>query len=162
MQEGLHQIKSFLCTVLIRSGEATKRKASCKIIVKRHDMNWAQWGFNVALTLFHSYWDLEAGDNQSLTSQWWDLCSNPVPLAPQAKSLTTKPPILLDTMVIDTPFAKVFYDLLGENERSLSVIHKGLCRNPQCKKITLRVDFWIFITLNVNKITLNVKKKFLH
>ena len=43
----------------------------------------------VALAIFHSYRDLEAGDNQSLKSQWRDRELSPEPLAPQAKSLTT-------------------------------------------------------------------------
>ena len=48
----------------------------------------------VALAVFHQYHDLEAGDNQSLKFKWRDRESNPGPLAPQAKSLTTRPPPL--------------------------------------------------------------------
>ena len=40
----------------------------------------------VALTLVQSYRDLEAGDNQSLKSQWRDSGSNHGPLDPQTKS----------------------------------------------------------------------------
>ena len=43
------------------------------------------------LVVFQPYLDLEAGDNQSLKFKWLDLESNPGPLAPQAKSLTTRP-----------------------------------------------------------------------
>ena len=43
----------------------------------------------VALAVFQPYGDLEAGDNQSLKFKWRDRESNPGPLAPQAKSLTT-------------------------------------------------------------------------
>ena len=50
----------------------------------------------VALAVFQPYRDLEAGDNQSLKFKWRDRELNPGPLAPQAKSLTTRPPPLLD------------------------------------------------------------------
>ena len=50
---------------------------------------------NVALAIFQPYRDLEAGDNQSLKFKWRGGESNPGPLAPQAKSLTTRPPLLL-------------------------------------------------------------------
>ena len=49
----------------------------------------------VALAVFQPYRDLEAGDNQSLKFKWRGGESNPGPLAPQAKSLTTRPPPLL-------------------------------------------------------------------
>ena len=48
----------------------------------------------VALAVFQPYRDLEAGDNQSLKIKWRGGESNPGPLAPQAKSLTTRPPPL--------------------------------------------------------------------
>ena len=48
----------------------------------------------VALAVFQPYRDLEAGDNQSLKFKWRGGESNPGPLAPQAKSLTTRPPPL--------------------------------------------------------------------
>ena len=48
----------------------------------------------VALAVFQSYLDLEAGDNQSLKFKWLGGELNPGPLAPQAKSLTTRPPPL--------------------------------------------------------------------
>ena len=46
----------------------------------------------VALAVFQPYRDLEAGDDQSLKFKWRDRESNPRSLAPQAKSLTTRPP----------------------------------------------------------------------
>ena len=49
----------------------------------------------VALAVFQPYHDLEAGDNQSLKFKWRGGESNSGPLAPQAKSLTTRPPPLL-------------------------------------------------------------------
>ena len=49
---------------------------------------------NVDLAVFQPYRDLEAGDNQSLKFKWRGGESNPGPLAPQAKSLTTRPPPL--------------------------------------------------------------------
>ena len=49
---------------------------------------------NVDLAIFQPYLDLEAGDNQSLKIQGASRESNPGPLAPQAKSLTTRPPLL--------------------------------------------------------------------
>ena len=45
----------------------------------------------VAFAVFQPYRDLEAGDNQSLKFKWRGRESNPGPLAPQAKSLTTGP-----------------------------------------------------------------------
>ena len=48
----------------------------------------------VALAVFQPYRDLEAWDNQSLKFKWRDRESNPGPLAPQAKSLSTRPPLL--------------------------------------------------------------------
>ena len=50
----------------------------------------------VALAVFQPYCDSEAGDNQSLKFKWRGGESNPVPLALQAKSLTTRPPLLLN------------------------------------------------------------------
>ena len=52
----------------------------------------------VALAVFQPYREWEAGDNQSLKFKWRDLESNPEPLAPQAKSLTTTPPPLPPTL----------------------------------------------------------------
>ena len=49
------------------------------------------WRFYVASTIFQSYRDLEAGDTQSLKSEWRDPDSNSGPLALQAKSLATPP-----------------------------------------------------------------------
>ena len=54
----------------------------------------------VALAIFQPYRDLEAGDNQSLKSKWQDGESNPGPLAVQAKSLSTIPPLLLQCMSV--------------------------------------------------------------
>ena len=48
----------------------------------------------VALAVFQPYRDLEAGDNQPLKYKWRGRESNPGPLALQAKSLTTRPPLL--------------------------------------------------------------------
>ena len=48
----------------------------------------------VTLTIFQSYRDLETGYTLSLKSNWRDPGSNPGPLTPQAKSLTTLPPPL--------------------------------------------------------------------
>ena len=48
----------------------------------------------VALAVFQPYRNLVAGDNQSLKFKCCDRESNPVPLAPQAKGLTTRPPQL--------------------------------------------------------------------
>ena len=47
-----------------------------------------------ALAVFQPYRDLEAGDNQSMKFKWRGGESNPGPLALQAKSLTTRPPLL--------------------------------------------------------------------
>ena len=48
----------------------------------------------VASTAFQPYRDLTAGDNQSLKFKWRGGELNTGPLAPQAKSLTTRPPSL--------------------------------------------------------------------
>ena len=48
----------------------------------------------VALAVFQPYRDLEAGDNQSLKFKWRGGELNPEPFARQAKSLTTRPPLL--------------------------------------------------------------------
>ena len=48
----------------------------------------------VALAVFQPYRDLEAGYTQSLKFEWRGGEPNPGPLAPQAKSLTTRPPPL--------------------------------------------------------------------
>ena len=48
-------------------------------------------GIYVASAVFQPYRNLKAGDNQSLEFKWRGRESNPRPLAPQAKSLTTRP-----------------------------------------------------------------------
>ena len=58
---------------------------------------------NVALAIFQPYRDLEAGDNQSLKFKWRGGESNPGPLAPQVKSLTTRPPLLLSHLLLIKP-----------------------------------------------------------
>ena len=45
------------------------------------------------LVIFQRCRNLEAGDNQFLKSYWRDWESNPGPLVPQAKCLTTTPPL---------------------------------------------------------------------
>ena len=49
---------------------------------------------NVDLAIFQPFLDLETGDNQSLKVQVVRPGMNPDPLAPQTKSLTTRPPLL--------------------------------------------------------------------
>ena len=60
---------------------------------------WVGWlvvlRIYVASAVFQPYRDLEAGDNQSLKIQVARRESKPSPLAPQAKSLTTQPQMLL-------------------------------------------------------------------
>ena len=55
------------------------------LVVLRINVDWA---------IFQPYLDLEAGDNQSLKIQVARPGIEPRPLAPQAKSLTTRPPLL--------------------------------------------------------------------
>ena len=59
---------------------------------------WLYWlvvlEIYVALVVFQPYHNLEAGDNLSLKFKWRGRESNPGPLAPQAKSLTTRSPPL--------------------------------------------------------------------
>ena len=52
-----------------------------------------------ALAVFQPYRDLEAGDYQSFKFKWRGGESNPGPLAPQAKSLTTRPPPLPESVL---------------------------------------------------------------
>ena len=72
----------------------------------------------VALAVFQPYLDLEARDNQSLKFKWRGGESNPGPLAPQAKSLTTRPPPLpiypgTDTVVCDVEIEIVAFVING-------------------------------------------------
>ena len=68
------------------------------MLYRLQQVGWLVWlvvlGIYVALAVFQSYRDLEAGDNQSLKFKWRDRELNPGPLTPQAKSLTTRPPPL--------------------------------------------------------------------
>ena len=57
---------------------------------------------NVDLAIFQPNLDLEAGDDQSLKIQVARPGIDPGPLALQAKSFTTRPPLL------PTPFSQVF------------------------------------------------------
>ena len=50
--------------------------------------------FYVVSVVFQPYCDVGAGYNQSLIFKWWGRESNPGPLAPQAKNLTTRSPPL--------------------------------------------------------------------
>ena len=65
------------------------------MLYRLQQVGWLVWlvvlGIYVALVVFQSYRDLEAGDNKSLKFKWRDRESNPGPLTPQAKSLTTRP-----------------------------------------------------------------------
>ena len=65
-----------------------------RIILLLHDFGLVLLRIYVALAVFQPYRDLEARDNQSLKFKWRGGESNPGPLAPQAKSLTTRPPPL--------------------------------------------------------------------
>ena len=73
----------------------------------------------VALAVFQPYRDLEAGDYQSLKFKWRGGESNPGPLAPQAKSLTTLPPPL--------PIITIASD--AKDCRTVSRIYKYTCIN---------------------------------
>ena len=65
------------------------------IILDRHLIVWlVVLRINVDLAIFQPYLDLEAGDNQSLKIQVARPGSEPWFSCPQAKSLTTRPPLL--------------------------------------------------------------------
>ena len=65
----------------------------------RYEVGWLViLRINVDLAIFQPYLDLEAGDNQFLKIQMARPGIEPRPLAPQAKSLTTRPPLLLFDM----------------------------------------------------------------
>ena len=73
-------------------------------IVKNSNVGWlVGWlvvlRIHVTLAVFQSYRDMEAGDNQSLKFKWRGGESNPGLLAPQAKSLTTRSPLLFKTVI---------------------------------------------------------------
>ena len=79
----------------------TNRRPKCVMLRRRHNnmcISVVGWlvvlRIYVTLAVFQPYRDLEAGDNQSLKFKWRGGESNPAPLAPQAKSLTTRPPPL--------------------------------------------------------------------
>ena len=54
-------------------------------------VGWLYWGFTSLSAVFQPYSNLEVGDNQSRKKKWRGRESNPRTLAPQAKSLTTRP-----------------------------------------------------------------------
>ena len=81
----------------------------------------------VALAVFQPYRDLEAGDNKSLKFKWRGGESNPGPLAPQAKSLTTRPPPL--------PHRFITNIFLEPNLTSLSLCHLHLMFIPSKHKM---------------------------
>ena len=58
-----------------------------------HEVGWL-FRIYVASMVFQPYRNLKPGDNQSLKFKWRGRELNPGPLAPQAKSLTTRPPSL--------------------------------------------------------------------
>ena len=64
-----------------------------------------------------SYRDLEAGDNQSLKFKWRVRESNPSPLAPQAKSLTNRPPLLTNAVM-------GLYKSYTSNEYAEFILHR--------------------------------------
>ena len=68
----------------------------------------------VALAVFQPYRDLEAGDNQSLKFKWRGRKSNSGPLAPQAKSLTTRPPPLPKYIIYDSISAPLHFGTLDD------------------------------------------------
>ena len=64
--------------------------------LQSHTVGWlVVFRINVDLAIFQPYLDLEAGNYTSLKFNWRGRESNPGPFAPQAKSLTTRPPLLL-------------------------------------------------------------------
>ena len=87
----------------------TKRVNVC-CIIQFVLMDWSVvLRIYVALAVFQPYHDLEAGENQSLKFKWRGRESNPGPLAPQAKSLTTRPPLL---PVLMEGFGLILYEML--------------------------------------------------
>ena len=74
----------------------------------------------VALAVSQPYRDLEAGDKQSLKFKWRGGELNPGPLAPQAKSLTTRP-TLLAAELCALPENEPFYTFLERDDASVTV-----------------------------------------
>ena len=87
-------ISGFLFTFLMQRMTSTQKiSAEFEVIsVTFLSQHWlVVLRIYVALAVSQPYRDLEAGDNQSLKFKWRDQELNPGPLAPQAKSFTTRP-----------------------------------------------------------------------
>ena len=80
----------------------------------------------VALAVFQPYRDLESGENQTLKFKGRDRESNPGPLAPQAKSLTTRPvplPMLhVARGLVRHDFVKYFNDFFFQSADEWQVV----------------------------------------
>ena len=114
---------------------------------------------DVDLAIFQPYLDLEAGDNQSLKIQVARPGIEPGPLAPQAKGLTTRPPLLLKSsllkMFVTTGQTHGWTDRQTDRRRrKLSLCaamlrrrHKNKCGNTQ-----ISVYFIIYSNIRLQKI----------
>ena len=93
------KVKVNFGTLCIRACGHDTDYSLCPITFKLHILvSWlVVLRIYVALAVFQPYHDLEAEDNQSLKFKWRDWILNPGPLAPQARSLTTRPPPLPKT-----------------------------------------------------------------
>ena len=96
MKKGMHlRMQNNDFDILLRSVHYSVKAQIVKI---HNDKGWLVGCFffiNVDLAIFQPYLDLEAGDNQSLKIQVARRGIEPGPLAPQAESLTTRPPLFL-------------------------------------------------------------------
>ena len=101
---------------------------------------------NVDLAIFQPYLDLEAGDNQSLKIQVRRAGIEPGPLAPKAKSLTIRPPLLLIYYSIDIKF-RIICDLFILKHHC-SKEYTYYCYKFWCKsyKSLLSGYTWIYTT----------------
>ena len=98
-------------------------------LFKVHLVDWlVVLSINVHLAIFQSYLDLEGMSKQEITNLWkFNMRgreSNLSPLAPQAKSLTTRPPLLPQS-----PF-RSFYEV----EWTMYKVNKAFDSGPWNKK----------------------------
>ena len=78
----------------------------------------------VALAVFQSYCDLEAGDKQSLKFKWRGGESNPGPLSPQGKSLTTRaPPLPTDVLTMTRKEPLSILESIGQSPGQIRTLN---------------------------------------
>ena len=96
----------------------------------------------VTLVIFQPYRDLEAGDNQSLKTKWRGQVFTPGHLAPQAKKLTTRPPLLPITYWgLKMEFTLLRYQHTGLSLRRWFLIEDGIFPSSDVCSPAVTVNF---------------------